>query len=101
MLTRSQKNSVYLQKQLHLPDLIRVGSISPGLTRTEIVEKAFPEDPEFSQQIFSTFPCLETEDLVDLVEYLLSRPSHIQMQDLRVTHVHSGLQNNYSDDKSK
>jgi len=81
---------------------IRVGSISPGLVRTEIVKAAFPDQPGFSDQIYSTFPCLEAEDLADLIDYLLSNPRHIQLQDLQVTHVHSGLLNNYSEDsKSK
>ena len=59
-------------------DSIRVGSISPGLVRTEIVKAAFPDQPGFSDQIYSTFPCLEAEDLADLIDYLLSNPKVIQ-----------------------
>ena len=79
---------------------IRIGSISPGLVRTDIVKATFPENPGFSDQIYSTFPCLEAGDMADLIDYLLSTPQHIQMQDLQVTHVHSGLLNNYSEDSS-
>ena len=57
---------------------IRVGSISPGLVRTEIVKAAFPDQPGFSDQIYSTFPCLEAEDLADLIDYLLSNPRVFQ-----------------------
>ena len=57
---------------------IRVGSISPGLVRTEIVKAAFPDQPGFSDQIYSTFPCLEAEDLADLIDYLLSNPKVFQ-----------------------
>ena len=42
--------------------------------RTEIVKAAFPDQPGFSDQIYSTFPCLEAEDLADLIDYLLSNP---------------------------
>ncbi len=79
---------------------IRVGSISPGLTKTEIVTKTFPDDPEFCKQIFSSFPSLDPEDIADLIENLLQAPPNIQMQDLQVTHVLSGLKNNYSENKS-
>ena len=79
---------------------VRIGSISPGLVETEIVKAAFPQDHgQFSRQIFSTFPSLKPEDIADLVENLLVTPQHVQLQDLQVTHVLSGMQNNYSEEK--
>ena len=81
---------------------VRIGSISPGLVETEIVKAAFPQDHgQFSRQIFSTFPSLKPEDIADLVENLLVTPQHVQLQDLQVTHVLLGMQNNYSEEKEK
>ena len=79
---------------------IRIGSVSPGLTRSQIVQASLPHRPDFSEQIFSTFPCLEAADVADLIVYLLSTPPPQQLPDLQVQHVHSGLQNNYSANKS-
>lgn len=58
---------------------------------------AFPDNPGFSKHIFASYPNIKVEDMADLVDYLLETSEHVQMQDLKVTHVHSGIMNQYSD----
>ena len=72
------------------PAGIRVGSISPGMTETEIVLATFPENPEMSKEMFSKYPSLKSEDIAELVENILLLPEHVQFQDLKVTHVLAG-----------
>ena len=68
---------------------------------TEIVKAALPSDHKFSEQIFSTFPSLDPQDIADLVEHQLSAPPYVQLQDLQVTHVLSGMRNNYSEESKE
>ena len=77
---------VYFYFQLG-PQNIRVGSISPGMTETDIVLATFPENPGLSDEMFSKYPSLKSADVADLVVALLAQPQRVQMQDLKVTHT--------------
>ena len=52
-----------------------------------MVQAAMPNQPEMSKWIFDTFPSLKSEDMADVVDEMLGAPDHVQMQDLKVTHV--------------
>ncbi|XP_047109378.1 dehydrogenase/reductase SDR family member 11-like [Schistocerca piceifrons] len=51
---------------------IRVGEISPGLTRTAIA----------SEKIYDIFPCMEPEDVAGAVVYMLSQHPRVQVHEI-------------------
>merc|ERR1711874_159726 len=57
---------------------IRVAGISPGLVETEFALSMYPDDPARAEATFKSFPCLQSEDIVDSLLYLLAAPSHVQ-----------------------
>ncbi|XP_049803635.1 dehydrogenase/reductase SDR family member 11-like isoform X7 [Schistocerca nitens] len=59
---------------------IRVGSVSPALVRTEILDGK----EKWSSEIFDKFNCLESEDIAEAVVYMLSQHPRVQVHDIIV-----------------
>ena len=65
---------------------VKIGMISPGLVESEFHEKAQqgkPEDPAYYP-----FKPLTSEDLAETVLFMLSRPRHVQINDILLRSVH-------------
>ncbi|XP_055947635.1 dehydrogenase/reductase SDR family member 11-like isoform X1 [Argiope bruennichi] len=61
---------------------IRVASISPGLVETEFEYRCFKNDPETAKSIYTTIKCLEPEDIVQSVLYILAAPPRVEVHDI-------------------
>ncbi len=69
---------------------IRVGMISPGLVATEFRERA--TDGAFTyESYFEKYKALLPSDIADAVLYMLSTPSHVQVQDILITPMGQAL----------
>ncbi|XKL62703.1 hypothetical protein PGB90_002536 [Kerria lacca] len=61
---------------------IRVTSISPGIVKTSILKNCLGD--EIDRLCYEKNPYLQTEDIASAVEYILSTPAHVQIQDLTI-----------------
>lgn len=78
-------SEVLRQELIHLKrEKIRVTSLSPGITRTEIMKAAGGESEE---SFADTMPSLNPEDVAHGVLYILSTPSHVQVYELTLKPV--------------
>ncbi|KAJ8668092.1 hypothetical protein QAD02_009755 [Eretmocerus hayati] len=59
---------------------IRVTNVSPGLVKTELWDKATEANPKVAQM-----PALEAQDLSNAIVYVLGAPSHVEINELRLT----------------
>ncbi|MEV4561934.1 SDR family oxidoreductase [Kitasatospora sp. NPDC049285] len=60
---------------------VRVGTIEPGLTETEL--PGHVDNPELREQLggmFAAIPALAAEDVADLIAYTVSRPRHVNLR---------------------
>lgn len=63
---------------------IRVGAIHPGMVETEFSEVRFKGDVERAAQVYSGFDVLQADDIADIILFVVSRPSHVNIADLMV-----------------
>ena len=64
---------------------IRVSQISPGLVETEFAYRA--SGPEAAKRIYGSIPCLQAEDIADILIHTLSAPAHCGIHDVMVLPV--------------
>ncbi len=62
---------------------IRVTAISPGFVETEFAAHWNPR-PEAAAETYGRYPCIQSDDLADMVVYALGQPAHVQIHDLLV-----------------
>ncbi|XP_012279687.1 farnesol dehydrogenase [Orussus abietinus] len=74
-MTASLINELALQKSK-----IKVTSISPGAVYTDMIKNA-----GFSGNIFSRYPILEAQEVVDAILYVVSTPPNVQITELTLT----------------
>lgn len=67
-----------------LPHRIKVTAIHPGLVETEFSLVRFKGDEERAKKTYEGMTPLTGSDIADLVLFILSRPSHVQIADLVV-----------------
>jgi NADP-dependent 3-hydroxy acid dehydrogenase YdfG len=60
---------------------IRVGIVSPGLTRTGFHDR-FYGDPQRAQENYDQFNPLAAADVADTILFVLSAPSHVVFDDV-------------------
>ncbi|MFC0624190.1 SDR family oxidoreductase [Kribbella deserti] len=76
----------YLTKSLRLelaPQGIRVTNLEPGMTGgTELADAFPPELREMVNEMRTTLPAVQPDELADLVAYLVSRPRHVNLSQL-------------------
>ena len=69
---------------------IRIGSISPGLVKTEALE-AMTQNAEIAQMIYETNPHINADDLTEILWQMITCKPYVQVQDVTVRHVHDKL----------
>lgn len=67
-----------------LPFGIRVTQVCPGLVETEFSKVRFHGDTARAEQVYEGFEALRPEDIADLVAFAVSRPAHVNINDLVV-----------------
>jgi NADP-dependent 3-hydroxy acid dehydrogenase YdfG len=68
-----------------LPYGIRVGSISPGAAETEFSIVRFKGDEEKAKAVYKGLTPLNAEDIADVVEFMVTRPAHVMINDVLLT----------------
>lgn len=64
---------------------IRVGSISPGAAETEFSIVRFHGDETKAKAVYNGMTPLNAEDIADIVEFMVTRPPHVMINDVLVT----------------
>ena len=62
---------------------IKVSEINPGLVETEFSKVRFKGDPKASK-VYEGYKALEAEDIAEIIEFVISRPHHVNIADLLV-----------------
>jgi NADP-dependent 3-hydroxy acid dehydrogenase YdfG len=63
---------------------IRVSAIHPGAVETEFSEVRFKGDKEKADTVYQGFDALQAQDIAEIIEFVTSRPSHVNIEDLVV-----------------
>lgn len=63
---------------------IRVGAINPGLVETGFSEVRFKGDSERAKTVYEGYQPLKPEDIADIIVFMVTRPSHVNIADLLV-----------------
>jgi len=63
---------------------IRVSAIHPGAVETEFSEVRFKGDKEKSDIVYKGFDALQAQDIAEIIEFVTSRPGHVNIEDLVV-----------------
>ena len=63
---------------------IRVSAIHPGAVETEFSEVRFKGDQEKAKNVYKGFNALQPEDIADIIYFVISRPYHVNIEDLIV-----------------
>lgn len=63
---------------------IRVSAIHPGLVETEFSDVRFKGDTERAKTVYQGYKALQAEDIADIIHFVVSRPYHVNIEDLIV-----------------
>ncbi|AMC11233.1 NAD(P)-dependent oxidoreductase [Lutibacter profundi] len=63
---------------------IRVSAIHPGAVETEFSEVRFKGDKERAKNVYKGFKALEAKDVADIIYFVITRPYHVNIEDLIV-----------------
>ena len=63
---------------------IRVSAIHPGLVETEFSDVRFKGDTERAKIVYQGFKALQAEDIADIINFVVTRPYHVNIEDLVV-----------------
>ena len=63
---------------------IRVSGIHPGAVETEFSEVRFKGDKEKAANVYKGFKPLKAEDIADIIHFVVTRPYHVNIEDLVV-----------------
>lgn len=63
---------------------IRVSGIHPGAVETEFSDVRFKGDTNRAKQTYSGYNALQAEDIADIIHFVISRPYHVNIEDLVV-----------------
>jgi NADP-dependent 3-hydroxy acid dehydrogenase YdfG len=63
---------------------IRVAAIHPGAVETEFSEVRFKGDSEKSKSMYTGYKPLQAEDIADIIHFVVTRPYHVNIEDLVV-----------------
>lgn len=69
------------QELRELDSKIRVTAISPGFVETEFAER-YNKSKEVARETYSSFACLQSEDIAETVRWVLAAPPHVQTHDV-------------------
>lgn len=62
---------------------IKVGAVNPGMVETEFSKVRFKGN-EAANNVYSGFEALQPEDVAEIIQFVISRPSHVNIADLLV-----------------
>ena len=62
---------------------IKVGAVNPGLVETEFSQVRF-KGAEIANSVYKGFKALQAEDVAEIIYFVVSRPSHVNIADLLV-----------------
>lgn len=63
---------------------IRVGAVNPGLVETEFSNVRFKGDAKRAKTVYKGFQPLKPEDIANIIYFVISQPSHVNIADLVV-----------------
>jgi len=63
---------------------IRVAAIHPGAVETEFSEVRFKGDTDKAKNVYKGFKALQAEDIADIIYFVVTRPYHVNIEDLVV-----------------
>ncbi|PCH52310.1 MAG: NAD(P)-dependent oxidoreductase [Flavobacteriaceae bacterium] len=63
---------------------IRVSAIHPGAVETEFSEVRFKGDVAKAKNVYKGFKALQAEDIADIIHFVVTRPFHVNIEDLIV-----------------
>jgi len=63
---------------------IKIGAIHPGLVETNFSLVRFKGDQERSDQVYRGYDPLQARDIAEIVDFVVSRPAHVNITDLLV-----------------
>ncbi|WP_372744930.1 SDR family NAD(P)-dependent oxidoreductase [Lutibacter sp.] len=63
---------------------IRVSAIHPGAVETEFSEVRFKGDKQKAANVYKGFKALQAEDIADIIYFVVTRPYHVNIEDLVV-----------------
>ena len=66
------------------PFSIKVTSINPGLVETEFALVRFKGDEDRAKNVYKGIQPLAGEDIADVILYVLSAPTHVQLADITI-----------------
>jgi NADP-dependent 3-hydroxy acid dehydrogenase YdfG len=71
-------------RQDFVPFGVKVSSVSPGAVETEFSLVRFKGDQERADKVYDGFVPLEPEDIADVIHYIITRPAHVNIQDVLI-----------------
>ncbi len=63
---------------------IKVSSVSPGMVDTEFSLVRFGGDKEKADNVYKGVTALSAEDIADAIEYIVTRPAHVNINDILI-----------------
>ncbi|SIP98883.1 SDR family NAD(P)-dependent oxidoreductase [Maribacter ulvicola] len=63
---------------------VRVGAVNPGLVETEFSNVRFKGDENRADDVYKGFQPLKSEDIADIIHFVVTRPYHVNIADLVV-----------------
>ncbi|MFZ4723811.1 MAG: SDR family NAD(P)-dependent oxidoreductase [Paludibacter sp.] len=63
---------------------IKVSSVSPGMAETEFSVVRYHGDEEKAKAVYAGLTPLNAEDIADAVEFIISRPEHVCINDIQI-----------------
>ena len=63
---------------------IKVSEINPGLVETDFSNVRFKGDSDRAEKVYQGYKALEAKDIADIIEFVINRPSHVNIADILV-----------------
>ena len=63
---------------------IKVSEINPGLVETDFSNVRFKGDSDRAEKVYQGYKTLEAKDIADIIEFVINRPSHVNIADILV-----------------
>ena len=63
---------------------IKVSEINPGLVETNFSNVRFKGDGEIAEKVYQGYKALQSEDIAEIIEFIINRPDHVNIADILV-----------------